>query len=105
MFCQGNWRQDGVKGCKRFLSGIEMCFRAEGLAMVEVINVFPLATKAQTSLFEALCNDMKTMNVKMEALCSHPAHLRDIEQNLTTIANGVKGLKRRRTLCRRLFRV
>ena len=75
---------------KVLLSGIEMRFREEHAVLIEAINVNTAATKVQTGLLEALYNEAKTMNGKIDVLCSHSARLQNVERDVATIANSVK---------------
>ena len=77
---------------KVLLSGIEMRFRAEHGALVEAINAHTLATKVHSSHLEVLCKEVQAMNEKKDVLCSHTAHLGDIDRDLKTIADTVKGV-------------
>ena len=56
---------------KTLLCGIETRFGEEHAALVEAINAHTVATKAQTSLLDALFNEAKTMNEKMDRLSTH----------------------------------
>ena len=78
---------------KILLSGIEMRFREEHGALIEAITEHTSSTKAQTSLLEALCNEARTINGKMDVICSLTARIEDIELNDATIANSIKGIK------------
>ena len=76
---------------KTLLCGIEMRFREEHAALVEAINAHTAATKAQTSLLDALFSEAKTTNEKMDRLCSLTC-LEKIEGDVATIANEVMGV-------------
>lgn len=52
-----------------------------------------MVMKVQTSQLEALCDQVKLMTEQRDVLCSHTGHLGDMNQNLITIANGVKGVE------------
>ena len=78
---------------KTLLCGIEMRFREEHRALVEAINAHTTATKAQTSLLEELCNEAKTMNEKMDPICTHATRLENVERYVETITNGVQGVE------------
>ena len=75
---------------KTLLSGIEMQFGEEHAALVEAINAHTVATKAQTSLLDALRNGVKTVNEKMDLLCTHATRLEKIEDEVALIANTIK---------------
>ena len=75
---------------KVLLAGIEMRFREEHSVFVEAINAHTAATKAQTSLLEALFNEVKTMNGKMDVLCSQTARLENIERDVAAIVKSVQ---------------
>ena len=53
------------------LAGVETRFLEEYVALIEVVNEHTAATKAQTALLEALCGDVRAMNEKVDAFCSH----------------------------------
>ena len=78
---------------KALLAGIETRFREEHTALVEAVNAHTGATKEQTNLLEVLCSEMKTMNEKMDVLCSHSARLENIERDVATTANAVEAVK------------
>ena len=78
---------------KALLAGVETRFREEHAVFVEAINAQTAATKAQTSLLEALCGEVKTMNGKMDVLCSHTARLENIEQDVATITNAFQAVE------------
>ena len=75
---------------KALLSGIETRFREEHALLVEAINGHTEATKEQTKLLEALFGEAKTMNGKVDVLCSHTGRLENVERDVATTANAVK---------------
>ena len=85
---------------KVLLAGIETRFREEKTVFVDAINVHTAATKAQTSLLEALCGEVKTMNEKVGALCSHTDRLGTSKGTLPQSPSLFKALPTERTLFR-----
>ena len=77
---------------KVLLAGVETRFREEHAALVEAINAHTVATNAQTALLEAVCSEVKTMNNKVDGLCSHTERLGNIQGDVTAIAGSVQGV-------------
>ena len=80
---------------KVLLAGVETRFREEHTALVDAINELKAMTKAQTALLEALCGEVKTVNEKVDALCSHTGRLGDIERDVAAIAGSVQGVAKK----------
>ena len=78
---------------KELLTGIEMRFQEEHVALVEAINAFTSAAKAQTTRLHTLCNDAHSINEKMDVLCSQTAALENINRDVATITNSVRGVE------------
>ena len=86
--------RDEVDALKVLLASVETRFREEHTALVEAINAHTAATKAQTTLLEALCGEVRTMNERVDALCSHTGRLGNIERDVASIAGSVQGLEK-----------
>ena len=54
-----------------FLAGVETRFWEGHAALVDEINEHTSGTNAQTAQLEVLCGEVKTMNDKIDFLCSH----------------------------------
>ena len=78
---------------KTLLFGIEVRFREEHGALVEKINAHTVVTKDQTSLLDALFNEAKTSNEKVDRLCTHATRLEKIAGDVATISNAVQGVE------------
>ena len=76
------------------LAGVETRFMEEHAALVEAINAHTAATTAQTVLLEGLCSEVKAMNEKTDALCSHTGRLENIEGTLRQSPSLYKALQR-----------
>ena len=90
--------RDEADALKVLLAGVEMRFGEGQMALVEAINAHTAATNAQMILLEALCREVKTMNEKVDSLCSHAGRLGDVEGDVAPIAKTVQVFKTRRTL-------
>ena len=69
-----------------------MRFREEHVARVEAINAHAAATKAQTSLLDALFSEAKKLKQKVDRLCLHAARFEKIEGDVTAITNSVQDI-------------
>ena len=90
--------KDESNALEVLLAGIETQFQEEHAALVDAINAHTAATNAQMILLEALCREVKTMNEKVDSLCSHAGRLGDVEGDVAPIAKTVQVFKTRRTL-------
>ena len=84
--------RDESDALKVLLAGVETRFREEHTALIVAINAHTAAMKAQTSLLEALCGEVKTMNERIDILCSHTGRLGNIEGDVAAIAKSVHGV-------------
>ena len=74
---------------KELLIGVETRFGEEHAALVEATNELKAMTKAQASLLEALCGDVKTVSEKVDALCSHTGQPANVEGDVAAKASNV----------------
>ena len=96
---------DECDALKVLLAGVETWLREERAALVEAINEHTAATKAQTALLEALCDEAKAMGETVDALCSHTGRLGNVEGTLRQSPSLFNELQTGRTLFRHSSRV
>ena len=82
--------RDESNALKALLTRTETRFMEENTALVEAINAHTEATNAQTALLGALCNEVKTMNERIDVLCLHTGRLRNIEGDVAAIAGTIR---------------
>ena len=63
--------RDESDALKVLLAGVETRFLDEHTTLAEALNEQKAMTNAQRSLLEALWGEVKTMNEKVDVLCSH----------------------------------
>ena len=85
--------REGSDTVKVLLCGIDVRFREEHDILVEATNSHTGATNVQTSYLEALFNEAKILNVKMEEMYSHIVRLRDIEPDIATLSNVIGAIE------------
>ena len=84
--------RDGSDALKVLLAGVETQFLEEHMVLVDTINAHTAATNAQTALLGAVCDDVKTMDKKVDVLCSHTGRFGHIEGDVAAIAKSVQGV-------------
>ena len=77
--------RDESDALKVLLVRIETQFSEEHTALVDALNANTAMTIARTALLKALCREVKTMNEKIDGLCSHSGQLGDIERDVAAI--------------------
>ena len=60
------------------IAGIETQFREGHAALIKAINAHTTSPNSQTRLLEALCNQVKSLNEKVDKLSSHASCLENI---------------------------
>ena len=77
---------------KVLLAGNETRFREEYAALAKAINAHQDMTKEQMIQLDALCREVKTINEKLSALCSHTGRLGNIERDVAAISKSIQGV-------------